>query len=157
MSRPRRLRPEEPELQAMGTQSLIQSAHEALARAEWADARRAFEEALEGQESPEVLEGLGLAAWWLDDDAAVFDARERAYRLYHARADRRGAGRVAMSLAEDAIYFRGQPAIARGWLARARELLGDHEPIPEHGWLQIVSGDLALIVDNDPDEALRCA
>jgi len=139
------------------SQSLIQSAHEALARAAWADARRAFEEALEQQEGPEVLEGLGLAAWWLDDDAAVFDARERAYRLYHARADRRGAGRVAMSLAEDAIYFRGEPAIARGWLGRARELLADHELIPEHGWLQIVTGDLALIVDNDPDEALRCA
>jgi len=137
--------------------SLIQTAHDALARGAWADARRAFEEALEEQEGPEVLEGLGLAAWWLDDDAAVFDSRERAYRLYHARADRRGAGRVAMSLAEDAIYFRGQPAIAHGWLARAREHLADHEPIPEHGWLQIVSGDLALIVDGDPAEALRCA
>jgi len=98
-------------------QSLLQFAHQALGRGAWEDARRGFTDALAEQEGPEALEGLGLAAWWLDDAAAVFDARERAYRLYVARRDRRGAGRVAMSLAQDAIYFRGQPAIARGWLA----------------------------------------
>jgi len=138
-------------------QSLLQSAHQTLARGAWEDARRGFVNALAEQEGPEALEGLGLAAWWLDDAAAVFDARERAYRLYHARGDRRGAGRVAMSLAEDAIYFRGQPAIARGWLGRARELLHDHDLIPEHGWLHLVAGDLALMVDGDTAQARRCA
>jgi len=137
--------------------ALLQSAHQALARGAWEDARRDFAGALAEYEGPEALEGLGLAAWWLDDGNAVFDARERAYRLYTARGDRRGAGRVAMSLAEDTIYFRGQPAIARGWLARARDLLQDHEPIPEHGWLHVVAGDLALMVDGDATEARRCA
>lgn len=138
-------------------QSLLQSAHQALGRGAWEDARRGFVAALAEQEGPEALEGLGLAAWWLDDAAAVFDARERAYRLYHARGDRRGAGRVAMSLAEDAIYFRGQPAIAHGWLGRAREHLHDHDLIPEHGWLHIVAGDLALMVDGDAAAARRSA
>jgi DNA-binding NarL/FixJ family response regulator len=139
------------------TLSFLQAAHEALARGAWEDARRSFTDALAVQETPAALEGLGLASWWLDDGATVFDAREKAYRLYHARGDRRGAGRVAMSLAEDAIYFRGQPAVARGWLGRARELLAGHEPIPEHGWLHIVSGDFAIMVDGDPAEARRCA
>lgn len=138
-------------------QSLLQSAHEALGRGTWDDARRDFTAALSEQESPEALEGLGIAAWWLDDAVTVFDARERAYRLYNSRGDRRSAGRVAMSLAEDAIYFRGQAAIARGWLGRARELLGGHDPIPEHGWLHIVAGDLALMLDGDMSEARRCA
>jgi LuxR family maltose regulon positive regulatory protein len=138
-------------------QSLLQLAHQALGRGAWEDARRGFTDALAEQEGPEALEGLGLAAWWLDDAAAVFDARERAYRLYVARCDRRGAGRVAMSLAQDAIYFRGQPAVARGWLGRARELLAGGEPIPEHGWLQVVAGDLALMVDGDTAQARRCA
>ncbi len=137
--------------------SLLQIAHLALGRGAWEDARRGFTDALAEKEGPEALEGLGLAAWWLDDATVVFDARERAYRLYLARGDQRGAGRVAMSLAEDAIYFRGQPAIARGWLGRARELLAGYELIPEHGWLHIVAGDLAMMVDSDPAEARRCA
>jgi LuxR family maltose regulon positive regulatory protein len=137
--------------------ALLQSAHEALGRGAWEDARRDFTSALATSESPEALEGLGIAAWWLDDAVTVFDSRERAYRLYNDRGDKRGAGRVALSLAEDAIYFRGQAAIARGWLGRAREHLAKHEPIPEHGWLHIVAGDLAMMVDGDPAEARRCA
>src|SRR5262245_3750135 len=133
--------------------SLVQSGYQALHRGAWEEARQCFMSAVSERETPEAQEGLGLAAWWLDDGAVVFDARERAFRLYVAGGDPRGAGRVAMSLAEDAIYFRGQPAIARGWLARARELLAGPEPIPEHGWLQIVAGDLALIVDGDAAEA----
>jgi hypothetical protein len=39
-------------------------------------------------ENAEALEGLGLAAWWLDEEAAL-DARERAYRLYRERGDAR--------------------------------------------------------------------
>jgi DNA-binding NarL/FixJ family response regulator len=137
--------------------TLLQSAYAALARGAWEDARRDFTSALAESESPEAFEGLGLAAWWLDDAAIVFDSRERAYRLYNERGDKRGAGRTALSLAEDAIYFRGQAAIARGWLGRAREHLAKHEPIPEHGWLHIVAGDLAFMIDGDPAEAGRCA
>ncbi|HET9887564.1 MAG TPA: hypothetical protein VFR10_08625, partial [bacterium] len=137
--------------------TLLQSAYGALARGAWEDARRDFTSVLAENESPEAFEGLGLAAWWLDDAATVFDARERAYRLYNDCGDKRGAGRVALSLAEDAIYFRGQAAVARGWLGRAREHLAKHEPIPEHGWLHIVAGDLAFMIDGDPAEAGRCA
>ena len=45
-----------------------------------------------------TLEGLSWAAWWLDDAEAVFDARERAYRLYRdagRRCRRRADGNVA--------------------------------------------------------------
>jgi hypothetical protein len=38
----------------------------ALARGAWEEARSAFERALQADESPEALEGLGWAAWWLD-------------------------------------------------------------------------------------------
>ncbi len=52
---------------------------EALTRGEWTVAREAFDASLEGGETPEALEGLGLAAWWLDLADVVFDSRERAY------------------------------------------------------------------------------
>src|SRR5215475_12201439 len=93
-------------------QGFLHTAHEALARGAWEDARRAFTDALAQQEGPEALEGLGLAAWWLDDAAAVFDARE---------------------------------------------LLEGHEPIPEHGWLHAVAGDLALMIEGDTAQAHQCA
>ena len=50
----------------------------ALHRGAWQEAFEAFESSLRDAESPEALEGLGLAAWWLDHADAVFDARERA-------------------------------------------------------------------------------
>ena len=47
----------------------------------WSAARAAFVDALADGETAEALEGLGWAAWWLDDADAVFDARERAFHL----------------------------------------------------------------------------
>ena len=39
---------------------------EALTRGAWAGARAAYEAVLRDRETPEALEGLGIAAWWLD-------------------------------------------------------------------------------------------
>ena len=75
-------------------------ADEALARGDWQAARGAFEQALRERQSPEALEGLGLAGWWLDLAGVVFVSSERAYRLYRDRGDRRGAARVAIWIAD---------------------------------------------------------
>ena len=67
-----------------------------------------------------ALEGLGLAAWWLDLADIMFDARERAYRMFLASGNQLGAARVAVWLAWDCWAFRGESAVANGWLQRAR-------------------------------------
>jgi hypothetical protein len=54
------------------------------------------EAALARGETPEALEGLGLAGWRLDLADIVFDSSERAYRLYRDRGDRRSAARLAV-------------------------------------------------------------
>lgn len=95
----------------------------ALGRAAWQDARDLFQAALAKDETPEALEGLGAAAWWLGDGATVFDARERAYRLYRDRQNDRGAARVATGLAIDHCTFRGEVVVAGGWVQRAERLL----------------------------------
>ncbi len=46
-------------------------ARRALAQADWEQARQGFEAALAGGETPEGLEGLAMAAWWLDDAPTV--------------------------------------------------------------------------------------
>ena len=125
----------------------------ALSRGAWADARTAFEAALAVRESPEALEGLGVAAWWLDLADVLFDARERAYRLYREREDRAGAARIAVCLAWDCWAFRGEHAVANGWLQRARRLLEDLPDSSERAWLELREGALALLEDGDPDRA----
>jgi LuxR family transcriptional regulator, maltose regulon positive regulatory protein len=129
----------------------------ALERGAWAEARTAFEAALQVQEFPEALEGLGTAAWWLDQADLVFDSRERAYRLYQARGDRAAAARVAVWLAWDSWAFRGENVVANGWLQRARRLLEGHPPCAERAWLEVREGSLCLLEEGDPQRALTLA
>jgi DNA-binding NarL/FixJ family response regulator len=129
----------------------------ALESGAWRAARGAFEAALAAAESAEALEGLGAAAWWLDDGDTVFRVRERAYELYRRRAEHAAAARLATELAEDHLFFRGEPAVARGWLKRAQRLLDGLPLCAEHGWLALIEGDLAMSLDNDPTIALARA
>ena len=95
-----------------------------------------------------------MAAWWLDDANATFDARERAYRLYRERGNPRDAARMATWLAWDYIAFRGERAVANGWLQRARRLLGDVERCPEHAWLALREASWALGEDAEKTRRL---
>lgn len=138
------------------TGDLIQRGRACLARGAWTEARRAFEEALTHEEGPEALEGLGAAASSLDDARATFDARLRSYRLYLKRNETRGAARVAIALAKDYFTFRGDRAIANGWLQRAQRLLVGDEDSVELGWLAVCRSHMA-VYDFDATAALRYA
>src|SRR5689334_21709325 len=102
------------------------TAAEALSSGAWEEARDAFAAELDRGERPEAYEGLGLTAWWLDLAPSVFESRERAYRLYLERGDKPAAARVAVWLAWDYWAFRGENAVASGWLQRARRLVEDY-------------------------------
>ena len=128
-------------------------AADALARGAWEEARAAFLAELAREETPEAQEGIGLTAWWLDLGTSVFESRERAYRLYLDRGDARSAARVAVWLAWDYWAFRGESAVASGWLQRARRLLADHPDTAERAWLEVREGSLCLFEDFDPDRA----
>jgi ATP/maltotriose-dependent transcriptional regulator MalT len=127
-----------------------------LASGRWAAARARFDRALAANETAEAQEGLSWAAWWLDDADVVFTARDRAYRLYKQRGDRTAAARMATWLACDELDFHGAFAVAGGWLSRARRLLGDLEPGPEHGWLAFFEGYIASGA-GDSDRAIELA
>src|SRR5262245_49043877 len=129
---------------------------QALAEARWEAARERFAAALVREETPEALEGLSWAAWWLDDAETAFDARERAFRHYRSRGDAASAARMATWLAADQLDFRGAFAVANGWLQRARRLIATLDPQPDHGWLAFHEGYVALR-QGDIAQACDCA
>ena len=129
----------------------------ALSNGDWEGARACFEESLVQGETPEALEGMGWVGHMVDEDRLTFDARERAYRLYLERGDKGSAGRIAAWLAADHLLFRGEPAIANGWLQRAHSLIDGLEPGVDHGWLAIHEGHIAVALDEDTAKARRLA
>lgn len=126
---------------------------QALERGAWEEARTAFTASLATGESPQALEQLGLASWWLDDAERTFGSRERAYALYREQGDAKGAARVALWLVWDNLAIRGDTAVASGWLERARRLLQGHEASAEFGWLLLREGEVALFRGHDPAAA----
>jgi LuxR family transcriptional regulator, maltose regulon positive regulatory protein len=125
----------------------VEAGWAALRSGDWEGARRCFEEAVAGEETPEAFEGLGWAGYCSDDERLTLDTRERAFRLYRDRGDDSSAGRMAALLAIDFLEFRGESAVAKGWLQRAHRLLDDLEPGADHGWLAI--HEASLVLDED--------
>jgi DNA-binding CsgD family transcriptional regulator len=135
---------------------MTDAAGEALARGDWSAARRLFEESLAAGETPEALEGLGTAAFFAGDGELAIATRERAYAMYREAGRPVDAARVAIGVAWDQRTVRGEPAVAAGWLARARRLLEDCGPTPERGWLALREASFALPGDVALARA-RCA
>ena len=128
---------------------------QALTAGEWEEARVHFQTALRQGESAAALEGLGWTAWWLNDVAVTFDARERAYRRYRDADDNQAAARMAVFLAADHFARRGEHAVADGWFQRAHHLLDGLEPCPEHAMLAIWESYVAVIFRHDTATARR--
>jgi ATP/maltotriose-dependent transcriptional regulator MalT len=129
----------------------------ALAQGRWEEARGAFEQALVEGETATALEGLGIAHRWLGETGLAFSAMARSYRLYRRAHDRQSAARVALQLSLGEAFFRMEPAVALGWLARAERLLDGLEPTPEGALALCVRANLALGLEKDLDQALETA
>jgi LuxR family maltose regulon positive regulatory protein len=96
-----------------------------------------------------------MACWWLEDYATGIDARELAYRLFRQAGDARGAARAAIWLSNDYADFRGETAVANGWIQRAERLLDGLPPSPEHALLAYQKAHIALMGQRDPVAARR--
>jgi DNA-binding CsgD family transcriptional regulator len=125
----------------------LETVRTAILKGAWKAAAQSARDSLAQGETAEAHELLGLACWWLSDIETLFESRERAYRLYLDRNEVRRAARVATWLDWDYRAFRGAPAVANGWLRRARRLLeGQHDSI-EYGWLLLREADARLATD----------
>jgi ATP/maltotriose-dependent transcriptional regulator MalT len=122
----------------------LQGARDALARQDWeacvalVDDLRLDDPVVEA----ERLDLLAAALWWLGRLEACIEARQAAYRAYEDLGDHRRAGQCAVWLYEHHC-FRARPAIASGWLQRARRALGDDAACVEHGALLLREAEVA--------------
>ena len=134
----------------------LEAGRKALADGRFPEARSHFESALALDETGEVTEALGEALWWLHDPATI-DLRERAYRIYRRGSDKRSAARLATALSADYFEFRGETALAQGWMQRAHRLLEGEGECAELGWWHIWDGHATLMISNDADRAIERA
>lgn len=138
----------------MDADAAVARGRDALTRRAWRDARAAFEEALLSGDRADAFEGLAEAMAWLDDDGAI-DAYERAYRVYRETGESAAAARVAVFTAMTVHDFRGQLAVVRGWLGRARSLTEDDAGAAGiHALAVGVDGYMTLLRDSRPAAAL---
>jgi DNA-binding NarL/FixJ family response regulator len=114
----------------------------ALEAGRWEEARAAFAAALAEQETPQALDGMGVALWWLGETRASVAHTERAYAGFRRAGDAVPAAVAAISLCVTWISNFDNHAAAGGWLARAERLLGDLDPNPLQGWLWLLRGYL---------------
>ncbi len=135
----------------------VAAGRDALRRGAWEEAHGRFEAALAEEETPEAWEGLGWVGWWLSDAVLAMGARERAYRAFRAAGDPAGAGRVAAWLASDFLEFRGEDAVARGWIERSHRMLDLVPEREEHGWLALHEGSHVMNVRSDLVETAALA
>lgn len=103
----------------------------------WESARQSYEQVLDGGESPQAREGLGLALWFLGLVPQALRERERAFEGYLAGGRGDDAARTAVWLSHQHLVA-GRPSAARGWLARAeRALDGLQGSTPGRGWVAV--------------------
>ncbi len=126
---------------ATATEDALARGYEALASGDWDRAREAFEDALQTGDSPEALDGLGRALWWLRDERGAVVYRERAYAGFRRDGELARAARVALWLSREFQLAFDNDAAARGWLARAERLLNDVAAGAEQGWLDLTRSE----------------
>ncbi|MGH8913555.1 MAG: LuxR C-terminal-related transcriptional regulator [Acidimicrobiia bacterium] len=135
----------------------IEVGEAALRSARWAEARDAFEASLAESATPQALDGLGRALWWMGETDEALATRARAYAEYRKAGLVGEAARVALWLSLEHAATPGHEAVAGGWLSRTERLL-EGTSSSEQGWLALARSGL----ESDPvrmavhaDEALR--
>lgn len=138
----------------------IDAGKTALQTGRWDEAVAAFKVSLAEKETPEALDGVGEALWWLCEARSSVRYRERAYVKLREAGDTASACRTAVNLSICYLVNLGNEAAARGWLARAERVMRATDPNPMQGWLWLMRGFLEAEPDRSREylaQALECA
>lgn len=140
-------------MEAEAEQDLTRRGWDALARADWDEARACFERSCERKETAEAVDGLGRALHFQGEYARAIEVTERAFAAYRREDRPLEAADRARWLAFLHGAINANMAVASGWMGRAESLLEDADECAGHGWLAL---DRAPFTD-DPAERERLA
>jgi DNA-binding NarL/FixJ family response regulator len=120
----------------------IERARDAVKREAWAEAYGELAAADPSDLTPQELDALAEAAWWLSKTDESIAARQRAYVGSVEAGDNEHAAGMAARLSVE-HFLRGDPAVGAGWLMKAQR---HAEEVPEgvgHGFLFVVEATVA--------------
>lgn len=128
----------------MAATDRLASAREALARHDWQACYDLVDGLTFGETEAEAqrLDLLAEAAWWLGRVEESIQARQQAHGLFESLGEQRRAGLCAVWLYQDHC-LRARPAVASGWLQRARRALDTDTGCAEYGALLLREAELA--------------
>ena len=106
-----------------------------LEEAQWAAARDVFQASLDEEETPDALDGIGLALYFLGSVDESIAARERAFEAYVQAGRCNEAARAGVWVSHEYMLL-GRASAARGWLARAERAIEDLE-CDGQGWIAV--------------------
>ncbi len=137
--------------------STLQAGRDAIQRHAW---KAAFdllsaEDAAKGL-SPDDLELLAQAAWWIGRLGACIAARERAYAAFVEASARGPAALVALELVRN-HFAKGDSSVGTAWLHRAERLLEGEPESVEHGYLARMRAVIAFEGQRDFETAISHA
>jgi hypothetical protein len=135
----------------------ITAGEAALAVGDWEAARAGFAAALAEQQTPQALEGLSRALWWLRDEEGAIWHLALAYAAYREAGDAVRAASAALWLSREYAAAYGNQAASGGWFARAEGLLRDADDVVERGWLALMRAERSSAPGRDGAPRGGCA
>jgi len=141
----------------VGQDSKLELGRRLFAEASWREAHDALTAADTASPlAPDDLELLGRSAYMLGHDEAYADALERAFHANLEDGSPAAAVRCAVWIGHS-LLFRGQPATAVGWFARAERLIeGESSHDDARGYV-LVGRLLERLMNGDAAGALETA
>jgi DNA-binding NarL/FixJ family response regulator len=125
----------------MASRDPLGPGRDALAAGDWAVAKESFAEAATESGSPDAVDGLGRALWWLKDVRAAIETRTRAHSMYKSQGRLVEAAAVAVWLARELRPLLRNDAAADGWLARAETLAMRAGDSSVQGWISLARAE----------------
>ncbi|MGI8616366.1 MAG: LuxR C-terminal-related transcriptional regulator [Actinomycetota bacterium] len=133
----------------------IERGRDAARREAWAEAYEELTTAAPSDLTPEDLEALSDAAWWLSRMDEAIAARQQAYAAFAASGDQLRAASNAGRLSVE-HFLREEPAVGAGWLMRAQRHLDGQSECIEQGFLALLEATVARFT-GDLDGAMALA
>ncbi len=122
-------------------------AQSALEAGRWEAARAQFEALVESDDSPEALEGYGLALWFLGEMDRGVDLCQQACLAFGEAGACDRAARLATWVSHQYL-IAGKASLSNGWLARADRALEGRKDCSGAGWVAVERARRSLGADS---------